>query len=171
MPEKKCREFGEIENRYGERRSSCVILPCNYVVEIRTELKAFKEYTQQALVLAAGAATDKYKDLNELRKEYTTDRKKDMEQFLKIETYNERVKFYDKYIEDTRTGHDILVGRVVKLEHDKATRENNEKLVEQNVDKKISAERFKTNRNLWVGGLVLTALNILIALLIHITPR
>jgi hypothetical protein len=148
-----------------------ILPPCNEVVETRAELRAFKEYSQQALILAAKASTDKYEDLNELRKEYTTDRARDQEQFLKKDIYNARVNYYDKYIEDTRRGHDDLVSRVVLLEHDKSSRENNEELADSLLDKKLSSERFKTNRNILITGIVLTTLNILLAFIIHVMPK
>ena len=50
--------------------------------------------------------------LNELRQQVVRDR----EQFVKKEAYEMRVAFYDKYIDDTRTQHMDLVGRVTIIE-------------------------------------------------------
>jgi hypothetical protein len=50
--------------------------------------------------------------LNELRQQVVRDR----EQFVKRETYDMRVQYYDKYIEDTRLSHQELVTRVTVIE-------------------------------------------------------
>ena len=115
MTEKKCREFGEIENRDGERRT-CMPVNEGLCEEKHKSLKEIIDHRFKALDDALTVRTTELErrlaGLNELRNEVTKDR----DQFVKKDTYDLRVGYYDKYIDDTRKEHLNLVSRVTVIE-------------------------------------------------------
>ena len=70
------------------------------------------EAMDRALIERTKELERRLEGLNELRVQVITDR----DQFVKKDTYDLRVGYYDKYIDDTRLTHQGLVNRVTVIE-------------------------------------------------------
>jgi hypothetical protein len=70
------------------------------------------EAMDDAVAARAKELERRLEGLNELREQVISDR----DEFLRKETYDLRVQYYDKYIDDTRITHQGLVNRVTVIE-------------------------------------------------------
>ena len=70
------------------------------------------EAMDDAVAARARELERRLEGLNELREQVISDR----DEFLRKETYDLRVQYYDKYIDDTRLSHQELVNRVTVIE-------------------------------------------------------
>jgi hypothetical protein len=110
-------EFGEHENRTpGDRRTPCMAVPEKLCDEKHSYMNQLIDHRFDAMDRAVIERTKelerRLEGLNELRQQVVRDR----DQFVKRETYEMRVGYYDKYIEDTRIGHQQLINRVTVIE-------------------------------------------------------
>ena len=86
---------------------------CNIKHRLERELIDHRfDAMDRARVLRTGELERRLEGLNKLRDEVTADR----DEFVKKETYDLRVGYYDRYIEDTRITHQGLVNRVTVIE-------------------------------------------------------
>ena len=112
----KTRNFGEVENRTGERRSGCNPVADRLCEQKHRDYESLVNHRfdamDRALIERTKELERRLEGLNELRQQGVRDR----DQFVKREAYDMRVNFYDKYIEDTRTTHQSLVNRVTIME-------------------------------------------------------
>jgi len=116
MPTKR-NEFGEHDNRTpGDRRTPCMAVDSKLCDEKHAYMGRLIDHRFESMDRAVIERTKelerRLEGLNELRQQVVRDR----DQFVKRETYEMRVGYYDKYIEDTRMGHQELVNRVTVIE-------------------------------------------------------
>jgi hypothetical protein len=110
-------QYGNPDNRTpGDRRSTCMSVPEKLCDEKHSYMNQIINHRfdsmDQALKLRSAELERRLEGLNELRQQVVRDR----DQFVKRETYEMRVGYYDKYIEDTRMGHQELINRVTVIE-------------------------------------------------------
>jgi hypothetical protein len=110
------RGFSEPENRSGDRRSGCMAVPEKLCDEKHSYMERIINHRFEAMDAAVVARTieleRRLEGLNELRSQVIRDR----DQFVKKDTYDLRVNYYDKYVEDSRAVHQSMANRITIIE-------------------------------------------------------
>jgi hypothetical protein len=99
-----------------EKMSDCAPVPEKLCEEKHKHMQEILDHRFEAMDDAVAARAKelerRLEGLNELREQVVSDR----DEFLRKETYDLRVQYYDKYIDDTRITHQQLVNRVTVIE-------------------------------------------------------
>ncbi len=156
MTIKKCREFGEIEYRDGERRSSCVILPCNDVVKLEAEVRLNREASKEALEIQTKELSRRLDETNN---------------HLRFAA-DDRVRFF------TNAGHDLFKENLdVQLkEVRKVIEKNSERLTvietaqsarTETVRAMMLDERNRTRNAILIMGIALAIIDLIVRFLVY----